>query len=133
MNWIALAFALELGWMPNGDFLMYDPPSFVSVAGSYYTELEMRATAFGFLFVGGSVKSFVWLYEGEYTFAPERELYEFEAGLTRGPLEVGFRHYCTHPMWPYLWAYQHGDAGYGQAARYEGAYEELYLRLEVKP
>jgi len=133
MNWLALFFALELGWMPSGDFLMYDPPSIVSVTGSLYVDMEARATAFGFLFAGGSVKTFMWAHDGGYSFMPFRLLYEFEAGATLGPVEVGFRHYCTHPQWVYLWAYQWWDARYGQAARWEGAYEEVYLRLEVKP
>ncbi len=131
MHWLALFFALEAGWMPAGDFVMYDPPSMETVAGSFYTEFEARVTAWGFLFVGGSVKTFVWLYEGEYTFAPERSLYSLEAGVKFGPVEVGFRHYCTHPTWIYLWAFRYGDAEYGQAARWEGAYEEVYLRFEM--
>lgn len=133
MNWLALFFALELGWMPAGDFLMYDPPSIVSVTGSFYTELEAQVTAWDMLFVGGEVRTFVWATEGSYSFMPFRLLYEVEAGLTLGPVEIGFRHFCTHPQWVYLWAYQWGDAAYGQAARWEGSYEELYLRLEVTP
>lgn len=132
MTWLILAMALEVGWMPQGDFVMYDPPSIVTVTGSFYTELEARATAWGFLFAGGSVKTFVWLYDGAYTFAPERSLYNFEAGVTLGPVEVGWRHFCTHPTWTYLWSYRLGDAQYGQAARWEGSYEEVYLRLEKK-
>jgi len=127
MNWLALAFALELGWMPMGDFLMHEPSQHIQLAGTFYVDMEARATAFGFLFVGGEVKTFVWKYDdGSYSFSPERMLYQFNAGITFGIAEVGWRHYCTHPMQTYLWSWD-------GPARWEGAYEELYLRLEVKP
>lgn len=131
MTWLVLAAALEVGLLPMGDFLMYDPPSTVSITGTIYTELEARATAWGVLFVGGEVRTFAWAVDGSYSFTPFRLLYQFEAGFTLGPLEIGFRHYCTHPQWVYLWAYRYGDAIYGQQARWEGAYEEVYLRLET--
>ncbi len=123
MNWLALFFSIELGWMPNGDFLMHNPPAYVTTAGSFYVDMEMRATAFGFLFIGGEVKTFMWKTTTGYDFSPERMLYQFNAGLTWGPAELGFRHYCTHPISPYT--------AYPGPARYEGAYEELYLRLEL--
>jgi len=124
MNWLVLAMALEVGWMPLGDFVMREPPGFVSVTGSFYVDMEARATAFGFLFVGGEVKTFMWHYEGEYSFAPERMLYQFNAGVTWGPVEIGYRHFCTHPISVYL--------SWPGKALYEGAYEEVYLRLETK-
>ena len=117
--------------MPMGDFLMYEPPSVVSVTGTVYTELEARATAWGVLWVGGMVRTFAWDQAGTYSFMPFRLLYQFEAGVTLGALEVGFRHYCTHPQWVYMWALQSQEPTYGQGARWEGAYEEVYLRIET--
>jgi hypothetical protein len=127
MNWLALAFALELGWLPKGDFLMHDPSASITLAGTFYVDMEVRATAFGFLFVGGEVKTFVWKYaDGGYYFTPERMLYQFNAGISRGPVEVGFRHFCIHPVQAFLLSWD-------GPARWEGGYEEVYLRLEVKP
>ena len=121
-----LAMALEVGWLPSGDFIMHEPTEYMEVAGTFYVDMEARATAFGFLFVGGEVKTFMWKYEnGSYYFSPERMLYQFNAGLTWGSAELGWRHYCTHPMQPYLYEWK------GQA-KYEGSYEEVYLRIETK-
>lgn len=124
MTWLVLAAALEVGWMPMCDFLMHDPPAYVVTTDAFYVDMEARATAWGFLFVGGEVKTFMWKSTPGYDFSPERMLYQFNAGLTWGPLELGFRHYCTHPIMPYLWSWP------GQA-KWEGAYEELYLRVDT--
>jgi hypothetical protein len=122
MSWLVLAFALEVGWMPMGDFIMREPTAWVTTAGSFYVDMDARATVAGFLFVGGEVKTLMWKTTTGYDFSPERMLYQFNAGLAWGPAELGWRHYCTHPITPYT--------SYPGPARWEGAYEELYLRLE---
>jgi hypothetical protein len=123
MSWIVLAFALEVGWMPQGDFLMHEPTSIVTLQGMFYVDLDARITLWGSTFVGGEVKTIMW--KGErYSFSPERMLYQFNAGIKLDPLELGWRHYCTHPMWTYLQSWK-------GTARWEGAYEEVYLRLEI--
>ncbi len=124
MTWLILAAALELGWMPLGDFLMHDPYQSIRIAGTFYVDMEARATLFGFLFAGGEVKTFMWKMTDGYQFWPERMLYQFNAGLTWGPAELGWRHYCTHPVTPYL-------SNWIGEARWEGGYEEVYLRLTV--
>lgn len=123
MNWLALFFALELGWMPAGDFIMYTvPPEIYSVRCSAYTELYVEAELFGIGFIGGGIRTSIW-YNGEgYTFWPNRATYEFRAGARWGPLEIGWRHFCMHPVIP-MFEYVHPDA------IWEGAYEELYLRV----
>jgi hypothetical protein len=123
MNWIILAFALEVGWMPQGDFLMHEPTSIVTLEGMFYVDFEARATLFGFLFAGGEVKTIMWGV-GWNNYSPERMLYQFNAGIRLDPLELGWRHYCTHPMWTYL-------QSWNGTARWEGSYEEVYLRLEI--
>lgn len=124
MNWLVLAMALEVGWMPQGDFLMHEPDQYLNVAGTFYVDMEARATAFGFLFAGGEVRTFMWKYDdGGYRFDPERMLYQFNIGVTHGPVEVGGRFFCTHPMQTYLFKWE-------GTAKWEGAYSELYFRLE---
>lgn len=131
MNWILLWFALEVGYMPQGDMLMYESPSFITTAGMFYTSLETRATLGRVIFLGGMAKTFVFSTEGSLSFWPERMLYGFEAGINLGPnLELGFRHFCTHPMFPYVWAGRSEDPTYANGALWEGAYEEVYMRLE---
>jgi hypothetical protein len=86
--------------------------------------MDARATAWGFLFVGGEVKTLMYKTLAGYDFSPERMLYGFNAGVKWGAVELGFRHFCTHPISPYT--------SYPGPALYEGGYEEVYLRLETK-
>lgn len=124
MNWIILAAALEVGWMPLGDFVMHDPPSQISITGSFYVDMEVRAEVFDHLFLGGEVKTLMYKIGDGYYFMPERMLYQFTAGIFVDNFEIGIRHYCTHPIQPYLWQWN-------GPARWEGSYEEVYLRVGV--
>lgn len=124
MQWIVLAAALELGWMPMGDFVMHEPQGWASTTGSFYVEMDARVVICDILFVGGEVKTLMYKTPDGYSFWPERMVYEFSAGVTFGPAEIGWRHMCTHPIIPYL-------REWPGLARWEGAYEEVYLRVDT--
>jgi hypothetical protein len=129
MNWLILVAALELGVAPVDQMIMYGPPDDIfSASPIIYTQLEARVMMFDVLFVGGSVQTQTW-WDGEGSFWPFRAAYLFEAGLRHKWLEIGFRHYCTHPVMPLqpLWV----DPP-TQETRWEGGYEQIYIRLETK-
>lgn len=121
MSWLALAFALELGVLPMNGWVMYDPPALVFEAPEFYQQLEARAILWDHLFAGGKVRIYDWMRE-DGGFWPSQGAFTFEAGLSFRGLELGFRHYCTHPILPYL---EYVPAG----VKWEGAYQEIYLRL----
>jgi hypothetical protein len=129
MNWLILVAALELGIAPWDQMIMYGPPDNVFKEGPiYYTELQARIMAWNLLFVGGGVQTQMW-WDDKRSFWPFRAAYLFELGLRHKWLEVGFRHYCTHPVMPLqpLWV-----EPLGQEARWEGAYEQIYVRFKAK-
>jgi len=99
----------------------YDPPVDVGFDGSFYAQLDVEAEAWGAVFVGGSIRTNVWRLEDGFGFWPERDLYGFRAGLRLGIVEVGFRHWCTHPVMPMLLG--------ACDPLWEGGYEEVYLRI----
>jgi len=126
MNWIALFFALELGVAPNIGVLQYEPADFiVSEWQIGYTQMEAEVEFFGLLFAGGGVRTYITPGSG-WTFAPNTTVYDFGAGLRRGPLEVGWRHRCFHPTFPYQPVFEQQFSGL------EGSYDEVYIRLEGK-
>lgn len=127
MNWIALVIALELGYLPNGTMVMYEPSETMNVSGTWYAEFEAEAELWGILFVGGEIKTFMWktqLTPVDYNFFPEQEWYGVWGGIRRGPFELGFRHYCTHPVVPFLPLTR-------SKILWEGSYEELYLKVKL--
>ena len=123
MNWLALIFALELGVAPNVGVLQYEPRSHdYSRWEIGYTELSAEVELFDLLFAGGGVRTYVTPAEG-LNFSPNTTVYDFRAGLRRGPVEIGWRHRCFHPTIAYLPLMD------VQMAGLEGGYDELYLRF----
>jgi hypothetical protein len=123
MDWLVLVFALELGILPNNAWRIYDPPARVIEEPEFYQQLEARAILWDHVFAGGKMRIYDWMNAGSFGFWPNRGAFTFETGLTFRSLELGFRHYCTHPILPYL---EYNPA----AVEWEGGYEEIYLRLE---
>ena len=122
MSWLVLVFALEAGWLPNGAVVMYEVPEVSIFTGSLYTDLSAQLEIAEVLYVGGGTRINVWASEGEYTFWPAAAYFSFEAGARWKGVEIFFRHYCQHPIAPYVpvWDY-HGV--------WEGSYEEVGIRF----
>lgn len=123
MRWIALAFALELGMVPMSSLLMYDPPTMVQEQPEFYQQFEAEVLLFGYLALGGSVTVYEWKIEDQLRFFSYRGGFEIGAELRLEPVKIGWRHYCTHPIVPYL-------STVAQKIKWEGAYEEIYIRME---
>ena len=126
MNWLAIAFALELGLLPTNGWRVYEPPAIVIEQPEFYQQLEARVILLDHLFVGGSIRIYDWMVRGAFNFWPSGVGLLTEAGFTFGGLELDFRHWCgVHPVVPYLEQVPRRIAP-------EGAYEELYLRFSGK-
>jgi len=125
MNWIAFLFALELGIMPNGTLETFTPGPATSqdLDGDFYVLFEAEATLFDFLFIGGDVRTEVKNRTTDKSFSPHSAYYGFRAGIRLEPIEVGFRHMCAHPVVP---------GSIYVAKQWEGWYDEVYIRAEVK-
>ena len=123
MSWLLFIFALEIGIIPSGTFMMYEMPAEIVHDQSAYIQMEAELLFFDLLFVGGSIRTYVWKDEEGISFWPWRDGYLFNAGIRYKFVELGFRHYCTHPVIPYAYPVQ---------MNWEGAYEEIYLRFEGK-
>ena len=125
MNWLVLLFAFEVGMVPNNGWVMQEFDYHLQEQNQYYTEFEFEAEAWDTLFVGGKIKTRMYDSPDSWTYKPFTDEYTFNAGLRFDFLEIGFRHLCTHPVIPYI-------RSSGAKINYEGAYDELYFRIEVK-
>lgn len=124
MEWLLLFFYIEFGFLPEGIFQLYERNEKFISSGSFYVDLYFEAEAFGF-FAGGQSKAFIYKNSHNYAFSPDNIQFDFFTGYRYNNIEIGFRHFCIHPIIPYYYFYE-------SIVNYEGSYSELYLRIEVK-
>ena len=120
MNWLILLYFLELGYAPyygslNGSEKFQDQNIF-------YINVETEIVVLGRLFFGGTVKTYINDKPGDYKFSPFEADYLFKAGLRYKNIEVGFRHFCLHPVRPMEMYYEPQGSN-------DGSYEEFYIRI----
>jgi len=121
MSWLVFIFALEAGFLPNYGFVMYQAPEAVVAEHSLYVDMEASVEIHGF-YVGGGMRCYMWKTIGDIEFYPYQMTYRFDAGWRNEWLNIGFRHYCQHPVMPWM-PFQRPDQNW------EGAYEELCFRV----
>lgn len=125
MRLLWLLFALEVGavtqpgWVVNG---FYEQPEPGPV---YYTEFEADVTLLEVLFLNTTLRTDVKPVNSLLSWSPFWVTYAITLGLRVGPVEMGWRHLCTHPMQPYI-------TYYGVSVPVlEGSFDEVYLRFEA--
>lgn len=130
MNWLALAFALELGVLPNNAWVTYEPPGCVMEQPEFYQQFEVEAVLFRHLWLFGSMRVYDWMVEGQFNFFPSGAAFHGGAGLifpaAWGSIQANWHHFCgVHPLTPYM-------ERVPQRVSAEGSYDELSLRIEVR-
>jgi len=141
MNILAFIFAMEVGLVPSGGFLMYErQPQVFEYDGNYYypvnvQQVQLNPTAYmdlsaevellEFLFIGGGVRVPVEWQGGNGSFNPLATYYDFRAGMRWKGVRLMYRHACYHPQMTYAYDYI-------ASSGWEGAYDELSLRFEGK-
>lgn len=114
--------SIEVGYIPLDAIKMLER-STVNYDNYFYMDISIRYSIIDFIFIGGSVKTFMSMIDNYLYFDPQEIHYKFETGLKFNNFEAGFRHFCCHPVITYL------NRGEDININYEGAYEEVYLKL----
>ena len=126
MNWIILSFIIEIGFMPMGDAILYDSEYnqiYYLQNLQFYTDFNTRLLLFNHVFIDGQLRTSMYKSRNSpITFGPVKSSYLVGLGLSFGILELGFRHYCTHPIVPMLLI---NDG----ISIWEGVYQEIYIRI----
>ena len=115
MNWLVVAFALSIGWVPSGNVYNYDryeepflidgePYGVVLEAidleNTFYVDLETEIEFFKYVFIGGKAQIYMFRNLETVAFSPRSLSSFFWAGVRYGPLEFKWTHVCTHPVSP---------------------------------
>jgi len=126
MNWLILLYFIELGYSPFYDSrnIFEEDNTRIRIENTYYITLDSEVVVLNYLFIGGAVKTYI-LGSDNYNYFPFEADYLFKAGLRFKNLELGFRHFCLHPVRPY-------EMYYEPQGTTDGAYEEFYIRLSNK-
>jgi hypothetical protein len=125
MSWLIFIAALEAGYLPSLAVTDYTTgPIPREIQGLWYTDLsgEIRADR---VFLAGGVHT--QMYPSGGGFFPTVVRFDFSAGVRFGPVEAGYRHSCTHPMYP--WLPYASALGRDYRPQYEGAYDQVYIRV----
>lgn len=127
LAWLSLAFAIEVGVTPQSSWQAVTLEGYEQYCGgvTVYTQLDFSISAWGHFFLKGFVRTDTQP-EAINSFDPYASSYEVSFGYQRGGVEIGFRHWCKHPVATYV--LNRTDI----LPNLEGAYEEVYLRLEVE-
>ena len=122
---LTFVFFVELGYMPQSQVYTYtEQQEIIDSSKQLYTELGIRMYLWDTFYVGGAVKTHMWI-AGFGNFFPHKTDYLFEFGVIWGVLEIGFRHWCKHPVVPYLHQMGNFDT-------VDEVHETIFIRMEGK-
>jgi hypothetical protein len=94
-SWLAVFFIFEAGFLNSG-FVGNEGATLVNYENMSYISFEARAEA-GPLFVSGGTRSIQkQLHFNAYV--PVMQRYDIGAGLKLGNFELGWSHWCEHPV-----------------------------------
>ena len=127
MNWLILLYFIELGYSPFYDSRNVSEIDNIRIRNEsvYYITLDSELIIFNNFFIGGAVKSYIQNDIRNHSFVPFESDYLFRAGFRFKNIEMGFRHFCLHPVRPYEMYYQPQGST-------DGSYEEFYIRIEKR-
>ena len=119
---LAMLYALEFGAVVNPGWVQYQVYQPAPDAEVYYTEFNAELILVDVFFLNTTLRTDITP-EALTSWKPFWVTYDIAVGARLGLVEVGFRHYCTHPIQTYT-------TSYGlQTPTIEGSFEELYIRI----
>ncbi len=126
---LLLAFAFEAGAV-SGTLIEYSPdpdmPRWMIASIPLYTTLEVEAELHG-AFVGGFIRSDFLAVSPPLSGLPFQATYGISAGYRTGPVELGWRHICTHPVDPYAMILRDDIR-----PKHEGFFDQFYVRISSR-
>ena len=92
--------SIEIGLIPQGHIKIYELERDVYKELSFYGDFIFTTRMFDrHLFYGVGSKIYMWKVVKDIAFKPDQINFLFFAGVTINDYtEIGFRHYCNHPL-----------------------------------
>ena len=125
MDWIVLLLAIEFGASPNSGFMMYEAPADVTDQIVFYVDTEAEILFAEHFYIGGGAKIHSWKGKNTWAFWPADIALRFLGGVRFGIFDIGMRHYCQHPVVPWITSFDYKP-------KWEAAHTEFFVRMEGK-
>ncbi len=123
MDWLILVMAIEFGVSPDSDFAMYEAPARIADQVVFYMDTEAELIFSEHVYLGGGAKIHAWKTNYDWTFWPGDIALRFSAGVRFGIFDIGVRHYCQHPVVPWITSFDYKP-------KWEAAHTEIFIRAE---
>jgi hypothetical protein len=126
---IILNYDLTIAYLPLEALAQYEQAHILAEKShlSFFVDFKAEFLLFNLVFIGGNMRSNFFKDVNNYTFYPDQMNFKFFTGVRiKEFIEIGFNHYCIHPLIPYM--SQQYDF-YNKQILWEGAYQELYIKI----
>jgi hypothetical protein len=126
-NKMILLFCLQLGMFPANDFQMWEYSNYPRTKEivEEYISIDFEFEVKDVFFFGGNIETDFFSRTWK-NYIPTKMGYLFKAGLRFAGFELGFNHYCQHPVIPSMSEFYPGKI------QFEGAYEKIYIQYSGK-
>lgn len=120
---INIYYSLTLGIIPNNNFVNYEDQLCFDPKIMYHANMEMTfKTPKEIFFIGGGYENHYVKQGGRLTFTALQDAFIFSTGIKLYNIQIGYTHYCTHPL-----AFSVSNTA-SDRAKY-GAYDEIYIKI----
>lgn len=124
MNFIIITFALKLAFVPMQSNIFPEDFSFTrsNTENYFYTEFNIDIEIKKVFFISGKINVPMFYLTDYFSFYPFALGSLFSTGFKYSIFEVGYSHYCIHPVIP-LYFMNH-------SIQYEGVHDEIYIEIK---
>ena len=119
-----LTFEMELGYLPQNGWVLHETD--LTTGTNFYDKVTVELILLNTFFAGFNMRSDFSDIPGSYQFDPTTITYGINVGFRFGNFEIGFRHYCFHPVITYI------RNSTEETINAEGGYEEIYIKFKGK-
>lgn len=131
-EWLTILFCFQIGWIPHGEIIYYQPNENVFTGGVYNQfdgTFKIEALAFNLVAIGGEMVSYFSFNNNSsdsIRFSPMGMTYSVYVGfvLTKN-ISIMYEHYCTHPIAEYFNIYP-------GIPSLDSGYDRIYIEIRGK-
>jgi hypothetical protein len=131
-SWLTILFCFQIGWIPNGELIYYQPNKNVFTGGvcnQFDGTFKIDAIAFNIIEIGGKMISYFSFNNNSSTsirFSPMGMTFSVYFGIMMTEnISIRAEHYCTHPQAEYFNIHP-------GIPSFDSGYDRIYIEIKGK-